>query len=573
MSLDLLFPNFETLIRTPEDVARLNEAILQLAVQGKLVPQDPADEPASELLKRIRAEKRRLVKEGKLQESKVSRRIEPADIPYELPEPWVWVRLDDAGIINPRNNADDDLPVSFIPMTLIQDGIGGGHTAQEALWRDIKKGFTHFAEGDVGVAKITPCFQNRKSTVFRGLTNGIGAGTTELHIFRPLEDTVLPEYVLAFVQTPQFIENGKASMTGTAGQQRVPRSYVEEAIFPLPPLAEQRRIVTKVESLFAQTRALAAKLRQAHDDIVTVNRAALNRLSVAADADAFAAAWATVRDAFDLLYDDPRNVAELCQAILQLAVQGKLVPQDPADEPASELLKRIRAEKRRLVKEGKIQSEDTLPPISPGEMPFHPPIGWHWVKLNELAEIVSGVTKGRNLVHFETISLPYLRVANVQRGYLDLSEIKEIEIKADEKSKYLLRNGDLLLTEGGDADKLGRAAIWRGQIKECLHQNHIFRARPYLPELPAEWLMLYTNSAYGRGYFLESSKQTTNLASINSTQLKNCPMILPPVAEQKRILAKVDQLMRQCDALEAGLARAEGQRRALAAPALHGAFR
>ena len=265
MSLDLLFPNFETLIRTPEDVARLNEAILQLAVQGKLVPQDPADEPASELLKRIRAEKRRLVKEGKLPEAKVSHRTEPAAMPYELPESWVWVRLDDAGIINPRNNADDDLLVSFIPMTLIHDGIGGGHTAQEALWRDIKKGFTHFAEGDVGVAKITPCFQNRKSTVFRGLTNGIGAGTTELHIFRPLVGTVLPEYVLSFVQTPQFIENGKASMTGTAGQQRVPRSYVDEALFPLPPLAEQRRIVAKVESLFAQTRALEGKLRQAEE--------------------------------------------------------------------------------------------------------------------------------------------------------------------------------------------------------------------------------------------------------------------------------------------------------------------
>ena len=130
-------------------------------------------------------------------------------------------------------------------------------------------------------------------------------------------------------------------------------------LFPLPPLAEQRRIVAKVESLFAQTRALEAKLRQAQADIVTVNRAALNRLSVAADDDAFAAAWATVRDAFDLLYDDPRNVAELRQAILQLAVQGKLVPQDPADEPASELLKRIRAEKRRLVKEGKIREEKT----------------------------------------------------------------------------------------------------------------------------------------------------------------------------------------------------------------------
>ena len=144
------------------------------------------------------------------------------------------------------------------------------------------------------------------------------------------------------------------------------------ALFPLPPLAEQRRIVAKVESLFAQTRALEAKLRQAQADIVTVNRAALHRLSVAADDDAFAAAWATVRDAFDLLYDDPRNVAELRQAILQLAVQGKLVPQDPADEPASELLKRIRAEKRRLVKEGKLdRSLRELQLVKPTEFPLH----------------------------------------------------------------------------------------------------------------------------------------------------------------------------------------------------------
>ena len=138
----------------------------------------------------------------------------------------------------------------------------------------------------------------------------------------------------------------------------------------VPPLAEQRRIVAKVESLFAQTRALEAKLRQAQADIVTVNRAALHRLSVAADDDAFAAAWTTVRDAFDLLYDDPRNVAELRQAILQLAVQGKLVPQDPADEPASELLKRIRAEKRRLVKEGKIgQESEKLQPVEDDRVP------------------------------------------------------------------------------------------------------------------------------------------------------------------------------------------------------------
>ena len=256
---------FDLLYDDPRNVAELRQVILQLAVQGQLVPQDPADEPASELLKRIRAEKRRLVKERVLNDAKPSLPLGLPELPYTLPESWVWSRLEEAGVINPRNDVDDDLTASFIPMALINDGVGSGHTAQEAIWREIKKGFTHFAEGDVGIAKITPCFQNRKSTVFRGLANGIGAGTTELHIFRPLAGTVLPEYVLAFVQTPQFIENGKASMTGTAGQQRVPRSYVEEAPFPLPPLAEQRRIVAKVDQLMRLCDALEAGLARAQE--------------------------------------------------------------------------------------------------------------------------------------------------------------------------------------------------------------------------------------------------------------------------------------------------------------------
>ena len=173
----------------------------------------------------------------------------------------------------------------------------------------------------------------------------------------------MPEYSIYFCEYLRLLQQSRSLRAGRPFPILQERKSFATALVPLPPLAEQRRIVAKVESLFAQTRALEAKLRQAQADIVTVNRAALNRLGTAADADAFAAAWATVRDAFDLLYDDPRNVAEFRQAILQLAVQGKLVPQDPADEPASDLLKRIRAEKRRLVKEGKISKSDSLQPF------------------------------------------------------------------------------------------------------------------------------------------------------------------------------------------------------------------
>ena len=231
--------------------------------------------------------------------------------------------------------------------------------------REFKSSKNSFKKGDVLYGKLRPYLD--KVIV----ADEDGVCTTEIVPIRVYLD-ITPQYLRLALKRPDFLEyvNGK-----TYGV-KMPRLGTKDAcmaLFPLPPLAEQRRIVAKVESLFAQTRALEAKLRQAQADIVTVNRAALHRLSVAADDDAFAAAWATVRDAFDLLYDDPRNVAELRQAILQLAVQGKLVPQDPADEPASELLKRIRAEKRRLVKEGKLSAEE-FTEIEVDTVP-HVPIG------------------------------------------------------------------------------------------------------------------------------------------------------------------------------------------------------
>ncbi|MGD9099083.1 MAG: restriction endonuclease subunit S [Anaerolineae bacterium] len=252
----------------------------------------------------------------------------------------------------------------------------------------------------------------------------------------------------------------------------------------------------------------------------------------------------------------PQDVAQLEAAILDLAVRGELVPQDPDDEPASVLLERIKAEKTRLVNAGKVRKRKALPCLEAGQVPYRLPENWSWIKLDEIAEIASGVTKGRDLSKNKTVTLPYLRVANVQRGYLDLSKIKEIEIKEAEQDKYLLRNGDLLLTEGGDADKLGRSAIWENQIPNCIHQNHIFRARMYL-ESSAEWIMLCTNSQYGRRYFLGSAKQTTNLASINMTQLRNFPVPFPPFPEQKCIIAKVNELLAQTRALAAQLQAAD----------------
>ena len=255
--------------------------------------------------------------------------------------------------------------------------------------------------------------------------------------------------------------------------------------------------------------------------------------------------------AFETLAEAPEGVARLRELVLQLAVRGKLVPQDSEDEPAGVLLERIAAEKARLVREGKIRQQKELPPVSSGEVAFDVPQGWRWARFQSITDIGAGVTKGRKLGGRKTASFLYLRVANVQAGFLNLEVIKEIAIPVEEYDRYSLAPGDVLLTEGGDWDKLGRSAIWSGQIAKCLHQNHIFRARPILHDaVGPRWLSMFMNSPDGRGYFQSCSKQTTNLASINKTQLRSCPVPVPPAAEQHRIVARVDELMGLLDRLE-----------------------
>lgn len=168
------------------------------------------------------------------------------NIPFEIPDSWNWARLGQAVIINPRNNIGDDLSVSFIEMKSLHDVFNNGFTYEIRKWATVKSGFTHFQENDVAFAKIIPCFQNRKSTVFKNLQNGYGAGTTELHILRAYANTIVPEYLLWYVKSPYFIEWGKQHFSGTAGQQRFGTEEVKKTLIPIPPRKEQVRIVKQI---------------------------------------------------------------------------------------------------------------------------------------------------------------------------------------------------------------------------------------------------------------------------------------------------------------------------------------
>ena len=250
---------------------QLKKSILQEAIQGKLVTQLAEEGTAQDLLEQIKKEKLNLVKEGKLKKSALATSVIfrgddnkyyeqigkkcldiTDEIPFVIPETWQWVRIRDIFWLNPKNEAEDEKLVAFIPMEKISAGYKSDFTFDTAKWGSIKKGFTHFANGDVAFAKITPCFQNRKSAIFHDLPNGIGAGTTELKVLRPYGNTIDRWYLLYFLESPYFID--EATFKGTANQQRIVVGYLEDKLFPLPTQKEQQRIVAQIEKLFEQLR-------------------------------------------------------------------------------------------------------------------------------------------------------------------------------------------------------------------------------------------------------------------------------------------------------------------------------
>ena len=245
----------------------LKKSILQEAIQGKLIPQITDEGTAKELLEQIKHEKQHLLKEGKLKKSALTDSVIykgddnkyyendgknvvciDTEIPFEIPSSWQWVRLANVVQVNPKNVAPNETPAAFIPMDCVDATYLSKYTYHERKWGDIKAGFTHFADGDVAFAKITPCFQNRKSMILRNLPNGIGAGTTELKVLRPYGNTINREYLLFFLESPYFVE--EAVFKGTANQQRIISGYIENKLFPLPPLSEQQRIADKIEEAY-----------------------------------------------------------------------------------------------------------------------------------------------------------------------------------------------------------------------------------------------------------------------------------------------------------------------------------
>ncbi|WDG53911.1 restriction endonuclease subunit S [Pseudomonas chlororaphis] len=555
----LLTDNLPLLAGAPNGIKKLRELILELAVRGKLVSQDPSDEPASELLKWIAEEKAQLVAEGKIKKQKALAEIGEEEKPFNLPTNWEWIRLGQLGLVGSSSRVHQkDWQSNGVPfyrareiVRLSKDGFVENELfISEELYQELSTGESVPKAGDImltGVGTIGVPYCVRK---------------TDRFYFKDASVLIFKNYVaenssylLKYFISPLWVDTIHAESMGTT-VHTLTIARANETLCPLPPLAEQHRIVTKVDELMALCDRLEAQQADAKSAHAQLVQALLDSLTQASDATDFAANWQCLAEHFHTLFTTESSIDALQQALVQLAVMGKLVPQDSMDEPASGLLKRIKAEKQRFLAEGKNRKAKELVTENQPLPPYDIPSGWEWEIMDSIFYISGGLTLGRKITSREMVSRPYLRVANVQRGYLALDVMKEIEVPKDEVSRYLLKMGDLLITEGGDWDKVGRTAIWHDELPECLHQNHVFRARVVTDELESRWAEMYLNSSIAREYFAGSSKQTTNLASINMTQLRSCAFPVPPLAEQRRIIAKLDGLITLCTHLKDQLALA-----------------
>jgi type I restriction enzyme S subunit len=246
---------------------------------------------------------------------------------------------------------------------------------------------------------------------------------------------------------------------------------------------------------------------------------------------------------FDHLFDDPNDVDDCLSELKNLAVRGLLALPSGSEPEVEKIKKSCNELRQKYIASGLMRRQKLISTVNPeGLFPSH----WSVLPLDDVAVVIGGVTKGRDLRGRDLVTCPYLAVANVQRSFFNLKALKTIQIAKNELNKYLVHDGDLLITEGGDWDKVGRTAIWRGEIENCLHQNHIFKARVPSEYLMKEWVELVFNSGVGRDFFADASKQTTNLASINMTQLRSFPLPVPPLAEQQAVIARIEALTARC---------------------------
>lgn len=535
-------------------VKKLRELILDLAVRGKLVPQDPTDEPASVLLERIAEEKAQLVKDKKFRKSKKLDDIESSECPFNIPRSWQWCYLSDIGAIvgggTPKSGEESFWTEEGVKWLTPADLYGLKSKYIGSGKRDIT---------DLGLEKSSAQLLPKGSVLFssRAPIGYTAIAANDLSTNQGFKSVVpvfqeLSDYVYYFLK--RSAKNIDAEASGTTFKE-VSGAVVSKVLTPLPPLNEQHRIVAKVDELMTlcdqleqQTEASIA----AHQVLVTT---LLDTLTNSANAEELMQNWARISEHFDTLFTTEASIDQLKQTILQLAVMGKLVPQDPNDEPAAKLLERIAEEKAKLIKEKKIKKQKALPPITDDEKPFELPNGWEWCRVAAMMEPNRDISYGiiKLEAEPEEDGIPTLRCSDVKPRYIDLSGVRTVSREIEEPyARTRLIGGEVLVNIRGTLGGVALAPV-------DLAGYNIAREVAMLPVCePVDGN--YLVNVIAAPFFwemIESNLKGIAYKGLNLNLLRDFVVPVPPEKEQHRIVAKVNQLMALNDQFKQNLRQAQ----------------
>lgn len=540
-------------------IKKLRELILELAVRGKLVPQDPNDEPASVLLERIAAEKAQLVKDKKIKKPKA---IDNKFVPdYLLPDNWEFAQLDRIAVFTGG--------FAFKSSQYVGDG-----TRVIRISDFDERGLKN--ENIVRYEyepKLEP-FLLAKNDLLMAMTGGtVGKSLLIKEVSEPLLvnqrvagirllSEVEPRYLKYVLQTnliQSVIEEAKNSTN-----DNISMGDIRGFIIPLPPTSHQQLLIDKIDELMGLCDALEAQTENsiaAHQTLVEVLLEALlkapeQNATPEQTAEQFQQNWQRLSEHFDTLFTTTASIDTLKQTILQLAVMGKLVPQNPNDEPAAKLLERIAAEKAQLIKDKKIKKQKPLPEITDEEKPFELPEGWEWCRIFDVSLFTEYGTSEKAMDGADGI--PVLKMGDIQGGKVFHGGQKVVPSTIDDLPNLYLKYGDVLYNRTNSAELVGKTGMFEGEDDTFTFASYLIRIRCQLESVTPHYLTLTMNTPFFRKTQIDPHvKQQCGQANVNGTIMKSMLVPICPLEEQHRIVAKVDELTTLCDQLKARLTDAQ----------------
>ncbi|WP_338658550.1 restriction endonuclease subunit S [Paraclostridium sordellii] len=541
----MLLEEFSTIFDRPEKVKKLREYILGLAVRGKLVEQDENDEPASILLGRISEEKDRLVKEKKIKKEKPLAEISEDEIPYELPKGWEWSRI--GNLITLKGG-------KRIPK---------GHEIKTEVTEHIYIRVTDMKNGTIRNTDLryidNETFKKIENYIITsddlyitiaGTIAQVGIVPEAFNNMNLTENAarIIP-YIIDKIWLKTFLESGivQESLLDKVNQMAQPKlalKRINDTLIPLPPLNEQKRIVEKLDYLMEFCDNLEAQLEKKVKYGSLSAKSVLNGVSNCSSYEELEEALRFIIDNFKDLTLADGTVGELKNAILSLAVKGKLVPRDESDEPASALLERIREEKEKLVKDKRIKKEKILPQISEDEIPYELPKGWEWIRMRELAQNIHyGYTASAKT---NNTGVKFVRITDIQNNMVNWEAVPYCDIDDKKLESCKLENNDILIARTGGT--IGKSFIVENVEYSAVFASYLIRVIP-LKSINPRYLKLFLETPlYWRQ--LISKSQGTGQPNVNAVSLSELVMPLPSINEQERIIDRVEKLMKVCEKLE-----------------------